>query len=362
MTREQIYLITEQLVVNCVSNALYNRCWDFAIYKSLLASNCNDHSPIEWTKYNQWKINHNMRATKTIAKKNNGRLTAFEIINATTTRCLIKAEFISQEQTSTTMFEYSLDAFAPDLWRFQNPLGDTILKNEQECNILFTASLSELHPAIEPLNHQHEIIIEPINYQLEIAVEVVEAETLNSETHLKFHVLKEIIDALKPCYLAKVDESEKAYFETIIGAAIFYLPTSVNHFSGYISIGAIKSYLKDGKKVRDHISPRKFVARKLLSEPSVSAEALMNDYYNSYAQFMYVAPSENSLLVNYYENHSTYDDALVALQIEKFPANQDNKFESNNELVRFLRFIEDQDINSIDLAITTALLPQFRNQ
>lgn len=351
MTREQIYLITEQLAINCASHELYTRSWNFAIYKALLASNCNDHSPIEWTIYNEWKVNHNMRATKTITKKNNGRLTAFEITNATPTRCLIKAEFTSLEQTSSDVFEYSLESFAPDLWQFQNPLGDTIIKNEQECNILFTASLPEFHPAIEPINHQPEI-----------ALEVVEVETLNSGVHLKFHVLKEIIDALKPGYLAKVDESEKAYFETIIGAAIFYLPTSVNHFSGYISIGAVNSHLKNEKKVRDHISPRKFVARKLLSEPSVSAEALMNDYYNSYAQFMYVAPSENSLLVNYFENHSTYDDALVALQIEKFPANQDPKFQSNNELNRFLRFIEDQDSNSIDLAMATVLLQQFRNQ
>ena len=68
MIREPIYIITEKLTMNCKSLKLYTYDWDFAIYKALFAGIWNNHSPNELTKYNEWKINHNMYTNKTITK------------------------------------------------------------------------------------------------------------------------------------------------------------------------------------------------------------------------------------------------------------------------------------------------------
>lgn len=100
MIHEQIYLNTEQLAVNCKSHKLYTYDWDFAIYKALFAGICNNHSLNELTKYNEWKIDHNIRTNKTITKKNIGRLTAFIITNTTPCSCLIKAKFVGLENTT----------------------------------------------------------------------------------------------------------------------------------------------------------------------------------------------------------------------------------------------------------------------
>ena len=70
MKRTQAYLIAEKLYFNAASNSFCNRNWLFTIYKSLLVSNANDKEEIKWTKYNQWKIDHNCRAAKAAAKKN----------------------------------------------------------------------------------------------------------------------------------------------------------------------------------------------------------------------------------------------------------------------------------------------------
>jgi len=50
MIREQIYLITEQLTVNCKSHKLFTCGWDFAIYNAIFLSNRNVYTPIEWNK------------------------------------------------------------------------------------------------------------------------------------------------------------------------------------------------------------------------------------------------------------------------------------------------------------------------
>jgi hypothetical protein len=68
MIREKIYLNTEQLDVDCKSHKLCTCGWDYVIYNALFVSNRNFHTPIKWTKYIEWKINHNMLTNKTITK------------------------------------------------------------------------------------------------------------------------------------------------------------------------------------------------------------------------------------------------------------------------------------------------------
>jgi WD40 repeat protein len=63
---------------------------------------------------------------------------------------------------------------------------------------------------------------------------------------------------------------------------------------------------------------------------------------------MYITSSENSILVNYYEEHENHNQAMEALQIEKFPTNDAEKFISHNELDKFILYLNGKNINDLD--------------
>src|SRR5690242_5930902 len=84
-------------------------------------------------------------------------------------------------------------------------------------------------------------------------------------------VLAEIVLRLAPVYTAPTTtETQRQLIETMIGAAIWYLPQGKDLWNENISVAAIRSYLPDSgvakpKLTADHALPRKVAAFELLN-------------------------------------------------------------------------------------------------
>lgn len=178
----------------------------------------------------------------------------------------------------------------------------------------------------------------------------------------KFEALHLLLEQIREKYQQLQDEKQKSFLEVVVGAAIFYLPSTLGlHFSGYTSVAALKAYIKGQRRVKDHIYPRKQAAVELLNQ-SYSLEEIKNKYHEQLAQFMYVTSTENSLLVNFHHNHTDHDTAMTANKIEKFPSAEQGKFKNHKELNDFMVYIRSHDVDNIDVQKLSNLLDEFRKQ
>jgi len=108
-------------------------------------------------------------------------------------------------------------------------------------------------------------------------------------------VLEKIIASMADTYRNKgTTADQKAFIETIIGAAIWYLPHTHKYWTGKISKDA-KEALLLGKKTRltkELQYPRKLAAKELLSATDRDVP-IIELYEDIYAQFNIVTPLEN---------------------------------------------------------------------
>ena len=115
----------------------------------------------------------------------------------------------------------------------------------------------------------------------------------------KFTALFNILYNLKNTWVNS-NHNQKAFIETIIGAAIFYLPTNKKTFSGLISETAEtmdKKYI-----VKEHQYPRKITAKLLLLNPPNSIDNLIHLYNTKYGIWNMVTKKENTYLRKYQNN------------------------------------------------------------
>ena len=366
MNKEYVYQIAEQLYLNTTDHPLCNRNWLFAIYKSLLVANEGDTEPIIWTKYNQWKIDHNCRASKTTAKANNTHITDFSMILENDDLASIKVTFnrkgLATEPITCT---YKRESFKNDMWEFRNPNNESVLLSPYERDQLFNTSVQNAEaPFIDDINEVAVVIEEKPVVEKNTNKSKAPKKSKKSMTDeqirvMKFTALNVLLDQIRETYTQIEDPNQRSYLEVVIGAAIFYLPSLNAHFNGFISINALKGYLKKERRVKDHIYPRKLAARELLSR-KLTLEELMSRYHDHLAQYMYITSSENSILVNYYEEHENHDLAMEAFQIEKFPTNEVDKFKSHNELDKFLLFLNGKNVQGMEREEIMGLLREFR--
>jgi hypothetical protein len=76
---------------------------------------------------------------------------------------------------------------------------------------------------------------------------------------------------------------------------------------------------------------------------------------------MYLTPSENAKMVNYYETYDDHDHALEALDIVKFPSADRESFRSHAEFRTFLRHLTRIGIKKLeDLEAANNILDDFR--
>jgi len=104
-----------------------------------------------------------------------------------------------------------------------------------------------------------------------------------------------MLNALHDCYI-NADSEAKPFYETTIGAALFYLPQSkALHYTGMISEAAVET----GSHCKEHLFPRKISAEALLTSPPETIEELVDVCNRLYLQYNITTSSENSRLRQY---------------------------------------------------------------
>tara|TARA_B100000963_G_scaffold265752_1_gene233976 strand:- start:8 stop:562 length:555 start_codon:yes stop_codon:yes gene_type:complete len=125
----------------------------------------------------------------------------------------------------------------------------------------------------------------------------------------KSEVIPRIVISHQSFYFSdKCNKNHRQILETIVGAAIWYLPQSKERWTGDISIDALKKLFESDnpkkiKLIKDHHFPRKVAAAELFkldwSTFSSPAEEVLKRYKNIYGRFNFVLPEENKRLVKF---------------------------------------------------------------
>jgi hypothetical protein len=114
----------------------------------------------------------------------------------------------------------------------------------------------------------------------------------------KFTALYNIVIGIQEAY-NNSNSTEKSFYETVVGAAVFYLPSDRQKlFSGMISVNA--ATIAPSQRCAEHMYPRKVSAEKLLkidwSTYASPVDALIDLYYTELGRYHYVTKKENTAL------------------------------------------------------------------
>jgi hypothetical protein len=107
--------------------------------------------------------------------------------------------------------------------------------------------------------------------------------------------------------------TKKKLIETIIGAAIWYLPHGEKYWTGKISLGALELKKDNPKKnlSKEHEFPRKKAAEELLNfkldEIRDNDDLLVKLYEGKYSKFNYVTSSENKKVSKFQKTEDFID-------------------------------------------------------
>jgi hypothetical protein len=117
------------------------------------------------------------------------------------------------------------------------------------------------------------------------------------------NVLAESIASIRHVY-ARAEKQQKAFIETMVGAAIWYIPKPKNAWTGFISLEAIKSFHPDSniakpKFSEEHVYPRKVAARLLLEDKSLDGSRLLELFRNKFGRLHYITPDENKTVIRF---------------------------------------------------------------
>ena len=174
----------------------------------------------------------------------------------------------------------------------------------------------------------------------------------------KAAVIARTVMSQQPFYKSiDCNENHRQLLETMVGAAIWYLPQGINLWTGDISVDALKelSQSKTPEKVtltKDHHFPRKVAAGELFeldwSNFLRPSEEVLRRYQNIYGRFNYVLPEENKRLVkfqkggNFVSPEDSYQNANI--QLRKLSNEQLNKIRKGDR--QLAEFAISNQINS----------------
>ena len=149
-------------------------------------------------------------------------------------------------------------------------------------------------------------------------------KVLNQKLLERCLVLAQLLKSIYPVYKNK-NLNQKNFIETILGAAIWYLPQNEKAlWTGKISKRVIEIFHPENDTLpqltKDHEFPRKVAAKELLkiSWNKVSKPELkvLNLYNKKYGKFSYVTPLENRMLMKHQRT-----DSFVSPEISYKKAN-----------------------------------------
>jgi len=126
------------------------------------------------------------------------------------------------------------------------------------------------------------------------------------------YVLADLLNDIRDTY-DKSNDDQKALIETVIGAAIWYLPKIDESFSGLISKNAILNLQNKRKISEEHIYPRKVSAKELLEKKDLTRDGLFELYKGKYCKLCYITPEENRRAIQY-QKTKTFSTPEVAYQ------------------------------------------------
>ena len=135
----------------------------------------------------------------------------------------------------------------------------------------------------------------------------------------KCQILEKVIIEVSGIYAHKnCTTQQKALLETMIGAAIWYLPTGNELYSGSISEAAfekIKNGAQISKLTKEHRFPRKQAGRILLTEKYKlfidKKESLYDLYLNEFGKYNLVVKEENRSLVKF-QKENVFENDITA--------------------------------------------------
>ncbi len=144
----------------------------------------------------------------------------------------------------------------------------------------------------------------------------------NNKLKERCEVLEKVVISISDTYWAEeTTDDQKKLIETILGAAIWYLPHSEKYWTGKISKGAKEALEKNtkAKMTKEHQFPRKIAAKELLKEKEKIANketSLQNLYEEKYAKFNFVTPQENKR-ISRHQRDVVFVDIETAYQTAK---------------------------------------------
>jgi hypothetical protein len=156
------------------------------------------------------------------------------------------------------------------------------------------------------------------------------------------------------------------FLQTVIGAALFYCPSNVNHWDNKISLEALRNKVfENGRVAKDHKNPRRKGAIQLMTDFTsrhMNVNELEVYYETNLAPYTIVTSAENRRLTNYFLEHDDYQEALLANGIEMIPANEE-RFINNAELKRFVEYLRREYNNNVlfNSHYVHHMLIEFRN-
>ena len=141
-------------------------------------------------------------------------------------------------------------------------------------------------------------------------------QTLAADRRLleRAEVVARTVISQQPFYAsAACTDNQRQLLETMVGAALWYLPQADDLWTGCLSAAALQALAaaakpKSVKLTKDHHYPRKVAAAELFAiqwrELGDPAQEVCNRYLQVYGRFNYVLPEENKRLVKYQKTHS----------------------------------------------------------
>jgi hypothetical protein len=179
--------------------------------------------------------------------------------------------------------------------------------------------------------------------------------TRDRKLSARCHTLAATVRAIKSVYIDKLNtKTQKDFVETMIGAAIWYLPQADELWTGMISVDALKT-LQAGTKIteltKDHNYPRKCAARELLEMPDehLTTESVLHLYKTRYGRFNFVTSEENRRLMKYQkaEMFSTPENAYSMASVTLVPILLDQK--GKLQLEESLKENEDTEVGELGI-------------
>ena len=117
------------------------------------------------------------------------------------------------------------------------------------------------------------------------------------------NALAEIIISSRDIY-NKSEKQQQAFIETMVGAAIWYIPKPTNAWTGYISVQALKAFHPESNVLKpklseEHVYPRKVAARLLLENKDLNGKLLHQLFNEQFGRLHYITPDENKAVIQF---------------------------------------------------------------